>query len=158
MPEKHYFSSNLNVEDTTDSGYNHAKRVCDNFAIKNLAVYHDLYLKCNTLLLADVSKNFRKMCLRNLSIRSCKIYFGPRISLGKSFIKRIKVELELLTDIDLLLIAQKGIRVEIYHSINRYVKVNNKYMEDYNKIKELSYLKYWHVNNFYGCECLKSWQ
>ena len=72
--------------------------------------------------------------------------------------KRIKVELELLTDIDLLLMAQKGIRGEIYHSINRYAKVNNKYMEDYNKIKELSYLKYWHVNNFYGCECLKSWQ
>ena len=156
MPEKHCFSSNLNAEDITDSGYNHAK--IDNFLLKNVAVYHDLYLKSNTLLLADVSKNFRKMCLRNLSIRSCKIYFGPRIILERSFIKRIKVELELLTDIDLLLMVQKGIRIGICHSINRYAKVNIKYMEDYNKIKELSYLKYWDVNSFYGCECLKSWQ
>ena len=156
MPEKHCFSSNLNAEDITDSGYNHAK--IDNFLLKNVAVYHDLYLKSNALLLADVSKNFRKMCLRNLSIRSCKIYFGPRISLERSFIKRIKVELELLTDIDLLLMVQKGIRVGICHSINRYAKVNIKYMKDYSKIKELSYLKYWDVNSFYGCECLKSWQ
>ena len=156
MPEKHCFSSNLNAEDITDSGYNHAK--IDNFLLKNVALYHDLYLKSNALLLADVSKNFRKMCLRNLSIRSCKIYFGPRISLERSFIKRIKVELELLTDIDLLLMVQKGIRVGICHSINRYAKVNIKYMEDYSKIKELSYLKYWDINSFYGCECLKSWQ
>ena len=45
---------------------------------------------------------------------------------------------------------EKAIRGEICKSIIRYTKVNNKYMKDYDKNKELSYLKYWDVNNLYG--------
>ena len=52
------------MEDVTDSDYMHAKRVCKDFEIKNLAEYHDLYLKSGTLLLANIFENFRKMCLK----------------------------------------------------------------------------------------------
>ena len=52
----------------------------------------------------------------------------------------------------MLLTVQKGIRGEIYHSINRYVKAYNKYVQDYDKNKESSCLKYWYVNNMYGWE------
>ena len=57
-------------------------------------------------------------------------------------LKKTKVKLELLTDIDMLLIVQKGIKRGICNAIHRYAKANNKYMKDYGKIKESSYLKY----------------
>ena len=62
LPEKEEFYSNLNREDITDADYIHAKRVSKDFKIKNLGEYYDLYLKSDPLLLADVFKNFRKMC------------------------------------------------------------------------------------------------
>ena len=64
LPEKEEFFSNLNMEDTRDADYMHAKRVCENFEIKDLGEYHELYLKCDTLLLTDVFGNFKRMCLK----------------------------------------------------------------------------------------------
>ena len=52
------------MEDITDGDYMHGKRVSKDFEIKNVGEYHDLYLKSDTLLLADVFENFRKMCLK----------------------------------------------------------------------------------------------
>ena len=65
-------------------------------------------------------------------------------------LKKTKVKLELLTDIDILLMVKKKIRGGICHAIHWYAKANNKFMKDYGKNKELSYLKYWDVNNLYG--------
>ena len=50
----------------------------------------------------------------------------------------------------MLFMAEKGIRGGIHHSIYRYAKDNNKYMEDYDKTKESSYFQYWNVNNLCG--------
>ena len=52
------------MEDTTDADYAHAKRVCKDFELKHLGEYHDLYVQSNTLLLANISENFRNMCLK----------------------------------------------------------------------------------------------
>ena len=89
MLEKEEFYSNLNMEKTADAGYNHAKEVCKDFEMKYLDEYHDLYLKRDTLLLADVFKRFKKMCF--------VIY---------------------VTDTVMLLIAEKGIRDGIRHAIH----------------------------------------
>ena len=73
-------------------------------------------------------------------------------------LKKPEVKLELLTDIDMLLMVEKVIRGGICHAIYRYAKANNKYVKDYDKNKESSYLKYWDVNYLYGCKCRKSFQ
>ena len=68
----------------------------------------------------------------------------------KSSIKKDQVKLDLLTNIDVLLMVENGIRGGICHAIHRYAKAKKKYMKDYNKDIESPYLTYWDVNNFYG--------
>ena len=63
MPDKEAFYSNLKVKDITDVDYRHATRVFKEYKMNNLGEYHDLYVLSDTLLLADVFKNFRTMCI-----------------------------------------------------------------------------------------------
>ena len=152
--EKEEFHSNLNMEKTADAGYNHAKEVCKDFEMKYLDEYHDLYLKRDTLLLADVFKRFKKMCFVIYETDPAIFFSIPELS-WKAALKKIKVELELFTDTVMLLIAEKGIRDGIRHAIHWYVKANDKYIKNCNKNKESSDLKYWYVNNLYGWANLK---
>ena len=73
LPQKEEFFSNLNMEEITDSDYIHAKRICKDFKTKSLCEYHDLHLKSNTLLLASVSENFRKMSLEIYQLDHAKV-------------------------------------------------------------------------------------
>ena len=65
-------------------------------------------------------------------------------------LKKTKVKLDILTDINILLMVEKGIRGGICHSVYRYAKANNNYVKNYDKNKESSYIQYWAVNNLYG--------
>ena len=115
----------------------------------NLGEYHDLYLKSNTLLLADIFENLGNMCLKIYQLDPEKYLSASWLAWQADF-KKIELKLELLTDIDMLLMVQKGIRGGICNTIYQYAKANNKYMKDYDKNKESSYLRYWDVNNLYG--------
>ena len=84
FPEKEEFYCNLNIVDVTDADYMHAKRVSEDFEIKHLGEYHDLFLKSDTL----------ENVIRNLLIGPCKVSFRPRISLASSFKKyRCKISI-----------------------------------------------------------------
>ena len=107
--------------------------------------YYDLHLKRDTLTMNKVFGNLRKICFEIYKRDQAKCLSVPELARQTAL-----VELELLTDIDVLLMVKKGIRGGICHSINRNAKVNNKYMKNCNKNKESSYLKYWDVNNPYG--------
>ena len=127
----------------------HPKRVCKDFEIKNLREYHNLYVQNDTLLLADVFQNFRNMGLKIYELDPPKFLSAPGLA-WQAALKKTKVKLDLLTDIDMLLMVKKVIRGGICHSIYRYVKANNKYKKDYDKNKESPYLQYWDVNELYG--------
>ena len=67
-----------------------------------------------------------------------------------SMFKKTEVKLELLKDIHMLLMTEEEIRREMCQSTHRYAKANNKYMKNYDKSIESSYLMYLDANNFYG--------
>ena len=134
LPEKEDFYSHLNMEDITDADYAHAKRVCKDFEIKNLGEYYDLYVQSDTLLLADVFENFRNMCLKIYTLDPRKFLSAAGLA-WQAALRKTKVKLDLLTDIDMLLMVEKGKRVGICHSIYRNAKANYKYMKDSDKKK-----------------------
>ena len=73
---------------------------------------------------------------------------STRVSMASLF-KKTEAELGLTTDIDMILMVEKGIRVGILHAIDRYTKASNKYKKEYDKDKESSYLMYLGPNNLY---------
>ena len=129
----------------------HAKKVCKDFEIKSLGEYYDLCLKSDTWLLADVFENFRKICLKIYHLGPVKVFAHLGLA-WQATLKNTEVKLELLTDVDVLIMVEKGITVGICHAIHRYAKANNKYMQDYDKNKGSSYLQYWDINNLYGAK------
>ena len=149
LPPKDEFYSKLKDEKITDEDYKHAKKVWKKFKIKNMGEYHDLYLETDVLLLSDVFENFRKICIKNYDLDPCWYYTAPGLS-WDALLKQSKIELELLSDVDMLLFFENAIRGGVSMISNRYGKANNKYMKEYNKSKPTKYLTYLDANNLYG--------
>ena len=149
LPSKESFYSNLNMEDIDDIDYRHGNNVFNKFKLDNVGDYHDLYVESDTLLLADVFENFRDMCLKEYELDPAHFLLLSGLA-WQACLKKTNVELELLTDYDMLLMVEEGIRGGICHSIHRYAKANNKYMKNYNNNEESSYIQYLDANNLYG--------
>ena len=149
LPSKEDFFSNLNMEGIDDIDYRHGNNVFKGFKLENLGDYHDLYVQSDTLLLADVFNNFRDMCLKEYELDPAHFLSLPGLA-WQACLKKTNIELELLTDYDMLLMVEDGTRGGICHSIHRYAKANNKYMKNYNNNEVLSYIQYLHANNLYG--------
>ena len=127
LPPKEAFYSRLNKSHISDEDYEHAQKVWREFDCKTMRDYHDLYLKSDVLLLADVFENFRDLCLKNYELDPAWYYTVPGLAWDAA-LKKTKVELELLTDPDMLLMFEKGIRGGVSSIMHRHGKANNKYM------------------------------
>merc|ERR1711911_488777 len=149
LPHKENFYSLLNDKHITDKQYEHAKSVWKQFKLKTMGEYHDLYLKSDILLLADVFENFRKTCLEYYKLDPCHYFTLPGLS-WDAMLKMTNVKLELMTDIDMFQFIEKGLRGGVSYIANRYGKANNKYMQDYDKKLLSKYLMYLDANNLYG--------
>ena len=137
------------MEDITDVDYRHGKTVFEYLINKNLGDYHDLYVQRDTLFFPDVFENFRNMCIKVYELDPAHFLSVHGLA-WQACLKKTEFKLELLTDVDMLLMVEKGIRGGICHAIYRYAKENNKYMKNYNKYKGESFLQYLDVNNLYG--------
>ena len=149
LPDKEAFSSSLNMEDITDADHRHAKRVFKSLNNKTLGDYHDLYVQSDTLLLADVFENFRNKCIEIYGLDPAHFLSAPGLA-WQACLKKSEVKLELLTEVAMLSMVEKGSRDGICHAIHRYLKASNNYMKNHDKNKESSYIQYLDANNLYG--------
>lgn len=149
LPSKEEFYSQLNDQHISEEDYQHAKTVWEVFNLKNMGQYHDLYLKSDILLLADVFENFRKTCLRYYKLDPCHYFTAPGLS-WDAMLKMTDIKLELMTDIDMFQFIEKGMRGGVSYIAHRYGKANNKYMSDYNPKHPSKHIIYLDANNLYG--------
>lgn len=143
LPPMDCFSSKLTGNDISTVDYNHARNVWQKFAIKTLGEYSDLYLKTDILLLADVFENFRNTCFATYALDPAHYYGAPGLSFD-AMLKYTGVEIELFTDIDMLMFVESGIRGGVSQINKRYVKANNQYMDgcEQDDKKDPSYILY----------------
>lgn len=146
---KEAFYSQLNDENIPEEDYQHAKNVFSVFNLKNMGQYHDLYLKSDILLLADVFENFRKTCLRYYKLDPCHYFTSPGLS-WDAMLKMTNIKLELMTDVDMFQFIEKGMRGGVSYIAHRYGKANNKYMSDYDPKQPSKHIMYLDANNLYG--------
>ena len=118
LPNKESFYSNLNMENIDDIDYRHSNNVFKRFKLNILGEYHDLYVKKDTLLLADIFENFRNRCRKVYALDPAHFLSLPRLA-WQTCLKKTSIKLELLTDYDMLLMVEEGIRGGICHSIHR---------------------------------------
>ena len=149
FPMKEQFYSRLNMSGVSDDDYEHACKVWTEFGIKNMGEYHDLYLRTDEILLANVFESFRNVCMKNYGLDPAHFYTAPGLA-WKACLKKTGIRLELLQDPDMLLMFEQGIRGGITQSVHRYTSANNPYMEEYDSSKPTNYLQYLDANNLYG--------
>ena len=90
-----------------------------------------------------------EMCLEIYELDPIYFVSAPGLA-WQAYLKKTGVKLELITDYDMLLMIEKGIRGGICQATYRYAKANNKYMKNYDKTNESLCIEYLDENNFYG--------
>ena len=143
------------MSNISEYDYEHAQKVWRAFSLKNLGKYHDLYLKTGVILLclkhsgANVFEAFRDTYLEYYQLDLAHFYTSPGLA-WQACLKKTGIKLELLTDLNMLLMFEHGIRGGITQAVHRYTKVNNKYMGDKLNLEEpSSFLQYLDENNLY---------
>ena len=148
-PPQKAFYSKLTGGGITEKNYKHVCNVWNTFNMETMKDYLKLYNESDVLLLADVFENFRDLCLKIYGLDPVYYYTAPGLA-WDACLKMTGIELELLSNLDMLLMVEKGIRGGISIISNRYGEANNKYMKDFNKNKPSKYLMYLDANNLYG--------
>ena len=143
------FMINKNLVFVSDEGYLPCNKIWNNFNMENMGDYRDHYLKKDVLLLADVFEKFISTCLRFYKLDPCHYFSSPGLS-WDAMLKLTGIELEKISDIDMYLFIEKGLRGGISYISKRYSEANNKYMKNYDSTKLSKCIKYLDKNNLYG--------
>jgi hypothetical protein len=162
LPSRESFFSSLSQTDISTKDYLHAKVVWNKMECKNRWDYHDLYLKTDILLLADVFEKFRDLSLDLYQLDPTWYVSLPGLSWDACRLKTDSLVkehggMDLITDIDMYMMIENAIRGGNSMIVTRFAEANNKYMSNYNKSKPSSFIRYLDMNNLYGgamCERL----
>ena len=149
LPDINSFYSKLNKSNCDIKDYKHAQNVFKTFGCKNILDYYNIYLKSDVLLLSDIWDNFRKVCYTNYGLDTCYYYTAPGLSFD-AMLKITKINLELLTDVDMFKMVESGIRGGISQISHRHAIANNKYMSNYkpsNIINDENMYKFLYYDN-----------
>ena len=146
---KTIFYSILNDKHISDTRYVHAIKLTKTFKLKNMGEYHDLYLKSDVLLLADVFENFRNTCMQYYKLDPCHYFTSPGLS-WDAMLEMTDIKLELITDVDMFQFIEKGMLDGVSYIVNCYGKTNNKCMKEYDEKAPSKYIMYLDANNLYG--------
>lgn len=150
LPPKECFYSKLTERDISNEDYAHAVRIWKHFGMQTFAEYHDLYLKLDVLLLADVFEQFRTFSMATYQLDPAHFYTSPGLA-WQAMLKKTGIELELLTDMEQYMFVESGIRGGLTFIGKRYCKANHEQCDDYDKDKDKVYISYQDANNLYGC-------
>ena len=155
LPAKEAFYSKLRDKDISDKKYEHAQTVWKEFRCSSLREYHNLHNISDVLLLADVFENFRNVCMTHYKLDPAWYYTAPGLAWNAA-LKLTNIQLELLSEYDMVLMIKHGIRGGISTISNRYAKANNKYMgAAFDSNKSSTFITYLDANNLYGCAMRK---
>ena len=150
LPPKEEFYSTLKREHISDGDYFHEQRVLSKLKDENMGSYHDLYLTMDTLPLTDVLMRYRRDGFKKYGLDPAHYL----TTLGYSWdalLKKTKIELELLTDYDMHMFIEQGIRGGISTvGGKRFARANNPKLSDYDPSQAFSYIMYLDANNLYG--------
>ena len=149
FPTKHECYSQLNKEDITDGDYQHALNVWETLNIKNMGQYHDIYLTTDVLLLTDVFEAFRDTAISSYQLDPTHYVSLPGYA-WDAMLKMTQVKLDVISDYDMYLMIENGIRGGMSMISHRYSKANNNYMKDFDPSKESKYIMNLDANNLYG--------
>ena len=125
LPHINNFYSELTIENITNSDYRHAQRVFKTFTNKNLGDYHDLYVQSDVLLLAKVFENFRNQCLKTHDLDPANFLTLPSLA-WQACLKVTNVQLDLITNSEMLLLIEIGVRGGKTQVITKNSVANNK--------------------------------
>ena len=154
LPSKECFFSSLKSKGISDEEYDRACKVWNVFGMKNFGEYHDLYLKCDVLLLCDVFEKFIDSCLKYYGLDPCHYFSSPGLA-WDAMLKMSGVRLRLIDDIDIHLFIERGMRGGISYIAKRYCRANNEFVKRYDSGLEKSFNTDWDVNNLYGAAMLE---
>ena len=149
LPSKNKFFSSLKNDAISEKDYEKAKNIWNSFKIKTLGEYHDLYLKTDVLLLADVFEKFINTYLNYYGLDPCHYFSSPGLP-WDAILKMTTIEIGLTNDINIHLFIEKGMRRGISYIAKRHSKANNKYIKNYDNSMEDIFIMYFDANNLYG--------
>ena len=149
LRSKEKFYSSLTGKKNTNKEYDHVLKVWKKFEMKTMKYYHDLYLKCDVLLLADVFEKFRNNSIKNSGLCPSHYLSAPALS-WDAMLSMTKIKLELISDPDMYIFFEKVMRGGVSYISNTYRKANNKYLKSYDPKLESKYIIYLDASNLYG--------
>lgn len=150
LPQKSAFNNRLRDVECTDDDYALAKKVWEEFQCKTLKDYHDIYLKTDVLLLADVFEAFRNVAFWNYGVDPAHYVSAPHLAWDAMF-KLTWKTVDLVSDAAMFYMLDGQLRGGICTISKRYARANNRYMKDeYDPSKPSTYIVYLDANNLYG--------